>query len=65
MTDAEFRKKVLRQFELLNERLDSIDQRLESVETDVHTIKTVLQIDEQIENLRTLRHRPPTATPAS
>ena len=65
MTDAEFRKKVLRQFELLNERLDSIDQRLEAVETDVHTIKTVLQIDEQIENLRTLRRRPPTATPAS
>ena len=47
MTDADFKKEVLR-------RLKSIDERLETVETDVHTIKTVLQIDEQIENLRTL-----------
>ena len=47
MSDADFKKEVLRQ-------LKSIDQRLEAIETDMHTVKTILQIDEQIENLRTV-----------
>lgn len=41
--------------------LKPIENRLGTIETDVHTIKTVLQIDEQVENLRTVLDRRSTA----
>lgn len=36
----------------LLDALKPIENRLSAIETDVHTIKTVLEIDAQIENLR-------------
>lgn len=38
----------------IQQRLDSMDQRLENIEADVQTIKALLDIEEQVENLRTV-----------
>ena len=35
-------------------RLDAIEERLDAIETDMRTIKTILEIDQQVENLRTV-----------
>ena len=39
----------------MDQRLDAMGQRLERIETDVKTIRTILDIDQQIENLKTVR----------
>ena len=36
----------------IKNRLDRIDKRLDGIENDVRTIKIVLQVDEQVANLR-------------
>ena len=46
-------------FEKLGEQLNRMDQRLENIEADVQTIKVVLQIDQQVENLKTITRRAP------
>ena len=50
-TDAEFKTKVLRHLDSIEQRLETVGQRIRVIETDMHTIKSVLEISEKIENL--------------
>ena len=45
---------LLEALEPIRERLGAVEERLGVIETDVHAIKTVLRIDEQIDSLLTI-----------
>ena len=62
MTDQEFQTAVLQRLDgiegrlgAVENRLGAVENRLGNVETDLREVRMILQIDQQVENLRTLR----------
>ena len=46
------RRNVQDTLQAILDRLDTIDQRLDGIENDVRAVKVIMQIDEQVANLR-------------
>ena len=63
LTRQDVAEAVAEALDPVNKRLDSIDQRLANIETEVRTIKSILKIEEQVENLMLVRGQQRSAIP--